>query len=197
MNRVRAFVGGCAVLLCACGDGGDGGGGEVEQVVDSLAGFCTVTFTADHDIMDHFGEVALHAVAGDSYLLADPGSDQDLPTMLYRSDDGVTELDLYEAPVDSPCLAEGVTLTAELTAFADVEVFADGTFSSVICTIEQFAHAPSDSFGYGYVDGGYQIFLGGAFCDGLNEAYVRQSMVTLGNAQYVGVPFAQLYKLAG
>lgn len=192
MNRVRAFVRVCAVLLCACGDGDDGG--EVEQVVDSLAGFCTATFTADHDIMDNFGDVALSVAAGDSFLLSNLGSE---PELLYRTNDGVAALELGDAPVDAPCLAEGVTLTSELAAFTDVEVYADETFASVVCTVEQFAHGPVDSFGYGYVDGGYQVFLGGAFCDGLDEAYVRQSMVMLGTTRYIGVPFATLYKLAG
>jgi len=193
MNRVRAFFRVCALALCACGDGGDGG--EVEQVVDSLAGFCTVTFTADHDLVDGFGDVALSVSQGDSFLLGDVGS---FAEILYRTADGVAGLELgADAPVDAPCLADGAALTTELAAFTEVEVFADETFSTVVCTIEQFEHGPHDSFGYGAVNGGYQITLGGAFCDGLAEGYVRQATVTLGTASYISAPIVELYRLEG
>lgn len=161
-------------------------------MVDSLAGFCTATFTADHELVDGFGDVVLHVAAGDSFLLASLTSS---PELVYRTATGVTTLDLGDAPVDAPCLAEGAALTSELAAFTDVQVFADETFAEVVCTIDQFAHAPYDGFGYGAVGGGYQIILGGAFCD-LEEGYVRQSTVTLGTTRHVSVAIVPLYRPA-
>lgn len=193
MTIIRAFVGVCAVALFACGDDRGDSDGEIEQVVDSLAGFCTATFTADHEVVDVFGDVVLGVKAGDRFLL----TSLDLfPQLVYRKSGGALRLDLDEgAPVDAPCLAEDAALTTELAAFTAVEVFADANLTQPVCMIEQFEHGPANSHGYGAVANGYEVSLGGAFCDGLESGYVRATVVQHGGTSYHDVPILELFRL--
>lgn len=196
MKILRMSVCVWAALLGACGDDGGGeGDGEVEQVVDELAQFCTATFTADYELRDSFGDLLLAVAAGDQFLL----TDIDLfPELVYRTANGVATLEIEDgAPIESPCLAADAVVTSELVAFTEIEVFADDTFAEVVCTIPRFEHHTFASSGYSAVDGGYEVILGGEFCDGLATGYVRQSVVQLSGTSYIGSPLVTLDRLDG
>jgi len=191
MRKFQVLV--CALALAACGDDGgavDSGDGQVSE---ELADHCIATFTADHDLRDIFGDVALRVEQGQRYLLTGlPNA----PALVYQHRDGAFELDLDDdAPVDAPCLAAGAALDAEHVAFARLDVYADQALQDRVCTIERFARS-SVGIGYGYVaDDVYQLTLGGELCDGLESGYVRATRITVGTASYTGVPILRLFTL--
>lgn len=181
----------CALALAACG------GGEVDgdngQVSDELAGYCIATFTADHELLNPGGSVALRVEEGQRYLLTGL---PDAPALVYQHRDGAFDLDLDEgsAPVDAPCLAGGAALTSEYVAFARLDVYSDQALKSRVCTIDKFSRGGAISYGY-VADDVYELFLSGGFCDDLKSGFVRATQITIGDMSHIGVPILQLFRL--
>lgn len=195
MREFKALL--CALALAACGGGdGDGDGGDNGQVSDELAEYCIATFTADHEILNVVGDVALRVEQGQRYLLTGLRSS---PKIVYQHPDGSFDLELADgAPVESPCLAEGATLSSESVAFARIEVYSDQALQNRVCTIEKFARSSSAGlgFGYGYVgDNVYQVYSTSGFCDGVDSGFVRATSVSVGNDNYTRVPVEELFLL--
>ena len=195
MREFKVLV--CALAFAACGDdgGGSGAGSNNGQVSDELEGYCIATFTAEHDVLNLGGDVALHAEEGQRYLLTGL---PDSPAIVYQHEDGAfdLELDVDTAPIEAPCLAEGAALDSEYVAFARLEVYSDQALQDLVCTIEKFTRGSPMGFGYGYVaDNVYEVFLGGGFCDGLASGYVEATRITIGDMGHVGVPVLRLFRL--
>ncbi|PCC74081.1 hypothetical protein SAMN02745121_07520 [Nannocystis exedens] len=183
-----------ALALAACGGGSDDDDDSNNgQVSDELAGYCLATFTADHELLNPLGDVALRVETGQRYLLTGL---PDSPAIVYQHRDGAfdLELDVGTAPIDAPCLADGAALTSEYVAFAQLDVYSDQALQNRVCTIEKFmAGGP---VGYGYVANNvYEVLLDGGFCDGLETGFVPATTVMVGDMGHVGVPILQLFQL--
>ena len=193
MRGLKTLV--CALALAAC-EGGDGGADSNNgQVSAELEGYCIATFTGSHEFLNLGGDLALSVEEGQRYLLTGL---PDSPAIVYQHEDGAfdLELDVATAPIEAPCLAADAALTGEYVAFAKLEVYSDQALQNLVCTIEKFASGSGMGFGYGYVaDNVYEVFPGGAFCDGLKSGFVRATRITIGDMGHVGVPVRQLFKL--
>jgi hypothetical protein len=194
MRNFKVLV--CALALAACGDGGGDDGGDDSnngQVSEELATYCIATFTEDHEILNPVGDVALRIEQGQRYLLTGL---PDSPAIVYQHQDGAFDLDLDEdtASIDAPCLADGVQLSSEYVAFAQLDVYSDLELQNQVCTIEKFTRGGPISYGYAANDA-YEVFLDEGYCDGLQSGFVRATRLTVGDASYVGVPILQLFML--
>lgn len=192
MNTIKTiFVASCVPLL-ACG----GPPSVDEHDGEPLDDYCMATFTRDMDV----GGIKYSVKKGERFLLTKL---EFSPTIAILKESGFIDLLLGEdgvAAVDAPCLADGVEVSVERVALADIEVFADMALTELVCEIPRLDRGEEVSFGgeavgtdpsYNYI---YKVHLGDGFCDGLAEGYILAEVIEQNGAEFVNFPVTRLFR---
>lgn len=190
MNTIKTiFVLSCIPLL-ACG----GPPSVDEHDGEPLDDYCMATFTRDVDV----GNIEYSVKKGERFLL----THLVFPTIAILKENGHIELELDEegqAAVDAPCLADGVRISVERVALADIEVFADVALTELVREVSRLDRGEEVSFGGELIGDGpddyiYKVYPGDGFCDGLAEGYIRAAVLEQNGAEYISFPVAGLYR---
>ena len=203
-----------AVVSGACDSGGGGGrdggrdgghsAGEGEGEGDGTAvapwtDYCVATFTEDHQIEGHFGDVELTVQSGEAYLLAD--FEEDMSEIYYLTRFGPVGFDIEPAedgtwPFTSNC-EPGATLK-HYGVFVDTVLYEEAELMTPVCQLFAGTAAPTLSSGFAIAgdldfDGGgtpYKVFLGGLadLCDGRTEAFLSVRLAVVGSGNHTAIP---------
>lgn len=185
-----------AAATVGCGDDDDGplkaGPGVVTE---AWAGHCQATFTADHRVVDPFGDPAFTIKAGEVYLL---GRHDSLGTsILYLTPAGPIDYDIeYEgdAPFESNCAAgEG---ERRLGVFAETVLYRDEGLRDEICRVAPNQVLPvgdrSASLTSGLFDDPaiYRVMESSLadLCGGETEGYLKAPFVLHGGTHHAVEP---------